>query len=235
MEKERTRIIYAIALLILIVPVSVGLRSTRINSGISEEHVLCPSLDFEDVVADVLWLKTIQFLGTVYSKPGSEISREDATQIYSLFHRIVSLKPKFTVAYEYGGLALSTCAPELSISLLEIGISKNPQAGWKLPFYAGVVANQWMKNPSQAYTYFEKVKVFADRPRYVDRFFARIASDKGDLRAALDVWKVIYKTAPNQVEKEIAARSLNVLADRILKESTDDLLKQEAGWSKESI
>lgn len=227
--------VLAVILLIVIVPVSMGLRSTRVNSGIPEKHIMPPSLDFENIIADVLWIRGIQFLGTVYRKPGPGISKDDAAEIYALFDRIITLNPKFTPAYEYGGLALSVSAPKLSLSLLEKGIAYNPEAGWKLPFYAGMVADQWMKDPGKACSYFEKAKAFADRPTYVDRFFARTASRAGELRTALDTWKAIYKNAPNQLEKEIAARALNTIADEILRESTDSLLRQEAEWIMSSI
>ncbi len=142
---------------------------------------------------------------------------------------------KFTIAYEYGGLALSVCAPDLSLDILERGISSNAEAGWKLPFYAGMVANQWMKDPERACAYLEKARAFPDRPAYVDRFLARTASKTGDLETSMEVWKAIYKNAPDRLEKGIAARGLNNIADKVLLESTDTILKQEAQWIKDSI
>ena len=233
MEKKG-KIILVLILLVLLVPVSMGLRNTRAGSGIPERRIVPPTFDFENIMADILWLRTIQILGTTYCKPGP-FSQSDIARIYSLFDRIVTLNPKFTSAYEYGGLALSVCAPDYALSLLEKGIANDPQAGWKLPFYAGMVANQWMKSPGKACSYFEKAKAFPDRPMYVDRVFARAAGRSGDLKTALDAWKAIYKNAHDQLEKGIAARALNETADRILKESADAVLKQEARWVKEAI
>lgn len=233
MEKKG-KVILVLVLLVLLIPVSMGLRNTRAGSGIPGREIVPPTFDFENIMADILWIRTIQILGTVYRKPGA-FSQEDIAKIYSLFDRIVTLNPKFTSAYEYGGLALSVCAPDYALSLLERGIANNPQAGWKLPFYAGMVANQWMKSPGRACSYFEKAKAFPDRPAYIDRVFARAASSSGDLKTALDTWKAIYKNADDQLEKGIAARGLNETADRILNESVDAVLKQEARRIKEAI
>ena len=233
MEKKG-RVILALVLLVLLIPVSMGLRNTRAGSGIPEREIVPPTFDFENIMADILWIRTIQILGTVYREPGP-FSREDIARIYSLFDRIVTLNPKFTPAYEYGGLALSVCAPDYALSLLEKGIANDPQAGWRIPFYAGMVANQWMKSPGRACSYFEKAKAFPDRPAYVDRVFARAAGSSGDLKTALEAWKAIYKNADDRLEKGIAARALNETADRILNEGADFVLMQEAMWIKESI
>ena len=233
---KKGKMISIIVLLIVLVPVSIGLRTTRINSGIPERIIIPPLFDFENIMADILWIKTTQFLGRIYMKPGiSQISEEDIANIYASFDRIVTLNPKFTPAYEYGGLTLSVIAPEFALSILERGIAINPEAGWKLPFYAGMIANQWAKDPAKAYLYFDKVKVFPDRPAYVDRFFARIASGEGHIKISLEVWKGLYKNASNQLEKKTAARGLNAIADKILNESKNTLLRQEAQWIKGSI
>lgn len=234
MEK-RGNIMLAIVLLIVIAPVSVGLRTTRANSGIPERYITPPSFDFENIMADVLWLRVIQLLGTIYLDQGSLTSQEDIDKIYSIFSRIITLKPQFTPAYEYGGLALSVPAPELSLSILERGISNSPESEWKLLFYAGMVARHWMNDPVKAHSYSKKLQAFPDRPAYVDRFFARTASQAGDLETALDFWKAIHKNAKSHLEKEIAARGLNTAADKILEDSLDELLRQEAKWVKDSI
>ena len=172
MEKRASKILVLI-LLIMLVPVSMGLRTTRLNSGIPERYITPPPFDFENIIADIMWLRAIQLLGTIYLEQSSLTSQEDIDKVYSVFNRIITLKPKFTPAYEYGGLALSVPAPELSLSILERGISNNPEAGWKLVFYAGFVARHWMSDPVRAHSYSQKVQAFPDRPAYVDRFFCK--------------------------------------------------------------
>ena len=91
------------------------------------------SLGYHSIVADFLWLQTIQVMGE------KKITEEAGHWIYRALDTVTTLDPQFVRAYEAGGLALCTLVvlPDQSNALLEKGMKNNPEV-WQFPFYLGI-------------------------------------------------------------------------------------------------
>nr|HEC21049.1 hypothetical protein [Candidatus Peregrinibacteria bacterium] len=90
------------------------------------------SLGFDNLVADLLWLKTVQYVG------GHISSRENNT-LYQYLNLITDLDPQFKHPYLFGELLL----PEKgktgqAIALAEKGLRNVPNA-WEIPYYLGFI------------------------------------------------------------------------------------------------
>ena len=118
------------------------------------EYLHLTSMGYQGLVADVLWLQSIQVMGE------HKVSYAAGRWLYRAFDIITTLDPNFVRAYEAGGLALTTLVvlPEESNQLLMKGIERNP-AEWKLPFYLGInhyfelsmmprLPSTWLRRPA---------------------------------------------------------------------------------------
>jgi tetratricopeptide (TPR) repeat protein len=91
------------------------------------------ALSFDDVAADVYWIRAIQHYG------GDRLSRTSGRKyelLYPLLDLTTSLDPYFTIAYRFGAIFLSEAypggagRPDQAISLLRKGIAAQP-AKWQ--------------------------------------------------------------------------------------------------------
>ncbi len=94
------------------------------------DYLKIASLGYRELVADLLWLQSIQVMGE------QKVSEAAGRWLYRALDIITTLDPKFVRVYEAGGLALTTLVvlPEESNQLMMKGIQHNPTE-WKLPFY----------------------------------------------------------------------------------------------------
>ncbi|MBI1389238.1 MAG: hypothetical protein GC154_12400 [bacterium] len=102
------------------------------------------SLGFENTVADLLWIRAIQYFGGNFSTLDQDIKKEGMTK---LFDNIVGLDPRFIAAWQFGGFIMNESMkdPEQAISFLLEGGRKNPEA-WKLTFDAGFISFYQLKD-----------------------------------------------------------------------------------------
>jgi tetratricopeptide (TPR) repeat protein len=99
------------------------------------------ALSFDALVADLYWIRAIQYYG------GTRLSGHAAKSyelLYPLLDLTTSLDPNFNIAYEFGAFFLSEKKPggpgrsDLAIRLLEKGIAARPDR-WQYPYDVGFV------------------------------------------------------------------------------------------------
>jgi hypothetical protein len=99
------------------------------------------ALGFDALVADLYWIRAIQYYG------GTRLSSERDKSydlLYPLLDLTTSLDPNFNIAYEFGSFFLSEKKPggpgrsDLAIRLLEKGIRERPDR-WQYPYDIGFV------------------------------------------------------------------------------------------------
>ena len=97
------------------------------------EYLKIASLGYRELLADLLWVQSIQVMGE------KKVSESSGRWLYRALDIITTLDPKFVRAYEAGGLALTTLVvlPEESNQLMMKGMQHNPTE-WKLPFLIGI-------------------------------------------------------------------------------------------------
>jgi tetratricopeptide (TPR) repeat protein len=99
------------------------------------------ALAYDELVADLYWIRAIQYYG------GTRLSNDREKSydlLYPLLDLTTSLDPNFNIAYEFGAFFLSEKKPggparsDLAIRLLEKGIAARPDR-WQYPYDIGFV------------------------------------------------------------------------------------------------
>lgn len=168
---------------------------------------------YRRVVADLLWLQTIQAMGE------RTISREAGLWIARALNIVTTLDPTFVRAYEVGGVALCTLVvlPEESNRLLEKGIRHNPES-WMLPFLLGFNYYYEMGDDANAAKYFEMASRLPGAPEYLLGFTAHLFISGREPARAVDFLANVYEQATDEnLKKFLAVRLEEAIVERDLR------------------
>lgn len=168
---------------------------------LSAESSKAISFGAKEFVADLYWLKLIQYYGGgdpngKYRKPAE------------LFTTITDLSPKFTAAYQTGLLILpGEGFVNEAIALGEKGIKNLPDR-WEMPYYTGIVYHIYKKDYLTAGRYFEDAAKLPGAPENA-KYLAAIYYNKGDQRqTAYALFKTVYDGTRDSFIKERTAKYL---------------------------
>lgn len=163
-------------------------------------------MGYDAVVADIAWLKAIQYYGK--HRLGDRLF----IWLDHIFNIVTDLDPNFINAYLFGALVISEDArePEVAIKLLEKGIKHNPDA-WRLYFEAGFIYYLILKEYDLAAAYFQLASEKPDAPDMCKRWAAFAARQGKDFHTSWQLWNQIYETAPDEYTKAIAEKAIMYL------------------------
>lgn len=214
---------YAASLIIVILSVSIYFIQTRISryKGLEykiESFMMLPKgeylkpivLGYEQIAGDIIWLKTIQVLGE------EAVTPRGYDWVYHALDVVTTLDPKFSYAYEFGGVTLAVLGkqPELSNKLLEKGLKENPGI-WQIPFYLGFNNFFYFQNYKLAAAFMAKASEIPGHPEYLPKLAARLYVEAGDPDVALDFLYRMYKeTKDAKVKASIEIRIKEVIVER---------------------
>ncbi len=176
------------------------------------DYLKAAVLGYEQVVADLLWLQTIQAMGE------RKVTNEAGHWIYRALDVITTLDPKFVYVYEAGSMALTTMVvlPEESNRLLEKGITHNPQV-WRLPFLLGFNYYFELHDDVQAAKYLADAARLPGGPAYLAPLAARLYVSARTPEVAIDFLGHLYEQATDENVKGVLERRLKeVLVERDL-------------------
>lgn len=211
-NRGKLAVLILISLVILLIPLSLITDRIRTGANISEKG----ALGFSSLIADVLWVETIQYMGDTKT-----VTDEIATTLYERIERITDLDPHFIRAYRFAGLTLSNKRPDLSIRILSKGLKNNPGACWEIPFYAGVVSYFRLKDYQETIRYLKSATAHPECPDFIKRFLAKASGKVGYYEESLLLWEGIYETTKSSTERGITRRNLVRLCSQIIDTSTD--------------
>lgn len=213
------------SLYLLILPIALSIYFTQVHleryKGIEqkiEEFMLLPKgeylkplvLGYEQLVGDIIWLRTIQILGDEMVTP------EGYGWSYHALDVVTTLDPKFAYAYQLGGVNLSVLGnrPDLSNLLLEKGMKENPDV-WQIPFYLGYNHFFYLNDYKSAAEYMAMASNLPGHPEYLPRLASRLYVQTGNPDVALDFLTRIYKeTEDDNVRKTLEKRIKEVHVER---------------------
>jgi tetratricopeptide (TPR) repeat protein len=136
-------------ILVMIIAVVVGYFLAAMLSSKQTEIVKvqsqlskAPIGGFNKFASDVQWMLFINYCGGLEA-----VKKENVDEIYSRLKSILSNDPNHELAYEMGGMMFSVRDPKKAVEIFSAG-AENPNLkdSWKLPFYAGFVLTQHMKD-----------------------------------------------------------------------------------------
>jgi tetratricopeptide (TPR) repeat protein len=164
------------------------------------------SMGHDETFADLIYLWSIQFYGQYRG-----VQRYD--RLLQIYDRVITeLDPRFRDAYLLGSLILAMEArrPEDALRLLDKGIRENPE-DWMLPFEAGFIAFESLRDYGRAADYFQISMERPDVHPAVRRFRAAMFDRMGDRRKSLDLWLDILATADSDYVRSVAQKHVHDL------------------------
>lgn len=206
----RPRRLYAVAALLLFLAAGLLSRTAAARQAAeartspilylpSGRYLKVAALGFESILADAIFLWSIQY----YSNYAITDRYDYLEQIYT--DVISDLDPHYLDPYLVGAMIMNVEAhrPESALRLLDKGIRNNPEE-WILPFEAGYVCYQDLKDYARAGRYFEIAAGIPGAHPAVRRFHAEMSNRAGDRRASLLQWSEIWETSTDPYVRGVA-------------------------------
>lgn len=169
-------------------------------------------LGYEQVVADLLWIQTIQAMGE------RKVSEEAGHWIYHALDVITTLDPRFVRVYEAGGIALTTLVSHVEESnrILAKGISHNPEV-WQLPFYLGFNYYFEYAEDQKAAEYIAQAAKLPGAPTFLAPMAAKLYVSARTPQDAIDFLLQVYAQATDEnVKRALERRLKEVVVERDL-------------------
>lgn len=172
----------------------------------SGQYLQPASLGYRTVLADLLYLWSIQYYGHTRTLEG----RRWLEHIYDV---ITDLDPQFIDAYLIGALIMSAdmSDPEMALRLLDKGREQNPDE-WILPLEAGFTAYMNAEQYDRAARYFEEARRKGG-PDFAERLQAHMLEVRGDLQTAFELWYDVYQEAEAEGDERVAGIAYNHVYD----------------------
>jgi hypothetical protein len=184
---------------------------------------------FENVMADLYWLRTVQYFGGV--RVFAKEKRYDLLQ--PLVDITTSLDPKFEIAYRYGASFLAepypvgAGKPEDAVALLERGVANLPRS-WLLRQNLGFYTYFFLRDPRRAADTLLAARDLPGAPVWLETMAADFIGKGGDRETARRMWSRMYENqegplklnAQNQLQRLAALDALDIL-NRLVAEFKD--------------
>jgi tetratricopeptide (TPR) repeat protein len=178
----------------------------------SGEHIRRLTPGFENVMADVYWLRTVQYFGG--QRAFSTDKRFDL--IVPLANITIALDPRLEIAYRYGATFLAepwpigAGKPEEAVALLRRGVEKNPR-NWKLRQDLGLFYLFFMNDPTRTSEILLEGANIPGAPPFLKTLAAYVLVKGGERQSALLLWQQIYEQSEPGQLKDNAALHLRQL------------------------
>ncbi len=158
------------------------------------------SLSFTPLLADVYWIRALQYFGGMRLKP---LSSRNYDLLYPLLDITTSLDPRFNIAYRFGSIFLSEgypggpARPDQAIALLEKGFRANP-ARWQYLQDIGFVHYWWLGDYRTAAAWFQRAADVPGAPWWLRSLAAVTLAQGGDRRSSRVLWQSLRESADNE-------------------------------------
>ncbi len=184
--------------------------STNVSWVRSPEVMRRLSLGFNDLWADVYWMRAVQYFGDtkLSTDPNKNYDR-----LYPLLDITTTLDPRFSIAYRLGAILLSEGYPsgagntDQAIKLLEKGIRVMPDK-WEYLHDAGFVHYWWRKDSSAAAQWFLKAADVPGAPTWLRPLAASMLIEGGDREPARKLWLELATNGDHEWLREAGRRGL---------------------------
>lgn len=190
-----------------------------------EVRRLCPGL--EDLMADVYWLRAVQYNGSQRLKPG----REPFAQLDELVDITTTLDPRLEIAYWYGAIFLSEPfphgkgSPEEGLALLQKGLRNMPDS-WRLYQYLGFVHFLYRHDTRAAAQSLLEGARLPGAPFWLRTLAAKLLADGRDRDRARSIWRQILEQAQDDISRRNAVLNLQRLDALDLVEAWNEVARR---------
>jgi hypothetical protein len=160
---------------------------------------LAPGL--ENLMADVYWLRTVQYYGGQRAFAGGK----DYALLRPLIEITVTLDPRLEIAYRYGAIfmaeppPLGAGRPRDAIALLERGVAALPR-NWALRQDLGFYHFIFLKQPHEASRILLEAAGLEGAPGWFRTLAASVLARGGDRATARLMWAAIYEQSDGHMK-----------------------------------
>lgn len=159
------------------------------------------SLGDEPLLADLVWLQTIQYFGT-----GSPYQKYSA--LAPMVDTVTELDPKFAYPYQFALVALPFMGQSETAVKLGLRARENLPNDGLLTFYTASVYHLNLKDYRKASEFYELAATLPGAPSAAIRLAgvtkARVADNLSDRQAAIVFWEAVAQNAKTDEERERA-------------------------------
>jgi tetratricopeptide (TPR) repeat protein len=217
---KTTAAFLTIASLLMLLSVSALLRVTQLREHSTLTEVLFipsakavkrMSLGYTGLMADLYWVRAVQYFGSHHLAHAKEYDLLDP-----LLDITVSLDPKLEPAYKFGAIFLSqkppqgAGRPDLAVRLVERGIKEFPN-DWHYYFNLGFIHYMDQHDYIAAAEAFECGSRVPNAHPFLKVMAARMRSQGGDRETARLLWQNVYDTYPDKMMRSNALEHLEAL------------------------
>ncbi len=171
------------------------------------------ALSFKSVLADVYWIRAIQYFAATRLK-GAPAPRSDL--LYPLLDIATTLDPAFNIAYRFGAIFLAEgrdrglSHPELAITLLDKGFANNPRK-WHYLYDKAFVYYWTYRDARTAAHWFAQAGKVPGSAEWLPGLAAYMLAQGGDRRSSRFLFQQILQTAEHEYMRTTAQWRLGQL------------------------
>lgn len=192
-----------------------GLEARGETRRLTEESLYIPSATFlryaslghQTMVADLMWIRTVQYFGEELERRRELNQPRDSKErfkfLYPLLDLTVSLDPQFVRAYRFGGLLLTVVKKyDEAIALYAKGYAANPDR-WEMPHDLGRLYYLDLKDHEKALYWWKIANDLPGRPGYIPRFVPRLYAQTGQKEIAIELWLEMLEATDSKTVRAI--------------------------------
>ena len=169
------------------------------------------ALSYDDMLADVYWVRALQHYGGERTKSQGE---KKFDRLYPLLDLTVSLDPHFVMAYRFGAIFLAepypggAGRPDLAIALLKKGVAATGK--WDYYYDIGFVHYWNLHDYKGAAAWFNRGAERPDAPWWLKTFAAVMLTRGGDRASSRFLWRQIGQTTDTFLRETSRVRLLQL-------------------------
>ena len=166
---------------------------------------------FEDLMADLYWLRAVQYYGSQRIWGGGHYEL-----LAPLIDVVTDLDPRLEIAYRYGAIFLSekppvgAGEPQAGVAILEKGVRNNP-LNWRLRQDLGFLIFTFLGDAKRGADVLMEAARLPGAPFWLESLAAQILYRGGDRETSRRIWKGMYEQAEEGPMKYNALAHLRYL------------------------
>jgi tetratricopeptide (TPR) repeat protein len=167
-----------------------------VRSGVVMRRV---ALSYSAVLADLYWIRALQYYGRERLKPGDDRGYD---LLYPLLDLSTSLDPLFTVGYRFGAIFLAephpggAGRPDQAIALLEKGVAANPRK-WDYYHDIGFIYYWNLHDYKSAAAWFTRGGELPGAPWWLKTYAGVMLIRGGDRQSSRAMWERLGQSEEN--------------------------------------
>jgi len=179
-------------------------------------------LGFDNLVADVYWIRTIVYYG---GKRRSDAATKDYQTLYPLLDLVTTLDPHFRVAYRFGAIFLTESypsgpgRPDQAVRLLTRAIERD-LGRWEYFHDIGFIYYWWLRDYQQASDWFLRASGRPDAPSWLRPLAATTLAVGGNFESSRLIWQQLANSDVEYIRAQARHRLAQLDAAEAIAELT---------------